>query len=445
MTCLVLSCLCGCLNPSRGFLKSDSKAYSIYNAQANDEQMLLNLSRLANNDPVYFMQLSGISSEYSSTLSGGVTPSNTRNTPGTIPTMTSTTAGSIPPSGANTVASSMTEFTKNAFTFGGTLNSGMTQTPTFSFVPLTGSNVVNAVFVPISPEVFYTLYDLGWPADLLARTMVRSVIRTNHTAGKHMVTYMVNSPGDPSYPEFLRFCSKLRTNQLGQLLVFSRKPGHDNVVFASTEVRLAEVVSAIQSNLTVTSSPFGVVTVTKTGIAQPGLIPNISSDSKKYTTALFQVEASRQYSDAEEFANDFTNCSLQMLSVESAMYTAAREERYFRDYLTNPPLHADICYEDSRQGPVALVEDTKSGKTFEVHPLLTLTQAGNVQVKPEHRLVEIPYAFRDRADGQPGEYFIGDYNNRIDNRTVFTILTYLFAQTGVSTQNLPVQQLIHLQ
>lgn len=41
-------------------------------------------------------------------------------------------------------------------------------------------------------------------------------------------------------------------------------------------------------------------------------------------------------------------------------------------------------------------------------------------------------------------YYVGDLKDETQNRTVFTLLSYLFAQAAISTQNLPVQQLIQV-
>ena len=40
---------------------------------------------------------------------------------------------------------------------------------------------------------------------------------------------------------------------------------------------------------------------------------------------------------------------------------------------------------------------------------------------------------------------VGRADDNNQDRTVFTMLSYLFAQTAISTQNLPVQQLIQVQ
>src|SRR5579863_3121603 len=92
---LTLLCLSGCVNHSA--LRSDQIGYAKAYADSNNKQLLLNLARLANNDPVYFMQLGSISSAYTFTAGAGFTPSYVNNTPGFF--TSSTTPGVSPPTG----------------------------------------------------------------------------------------------------------------------------------------------------------------------------------------------------------------------------------------------------------------------------------------------------------------------------------------------------------
>lgn len=161
--------LTGCI--SHMALKKDQVEYARDFASASDKELLLNLARLANDDPVYFMQLGSISSGYSWANALGFTPQSVNNSPGYF--QSSTTAGGTPPTGSD--ASSVMEFTKHALTLGGSATSTFTQNPVFTFVPLTGSNFVEILLNPISEKVFMTFYDQGYRADLLARTMISSV------------------------------------------------------------------------------------------------------------------------------------------------------------------------------------------------------------------------------------------------------------------------------
>src|ERR1700722_8339451 len=76
---LALICLSGCL--SHVAMRKDQVNYSRAYGDSSNEQLLLNLARLANDDPVYFVQLGSISSAYQFGTSAGFSPSYVNNTP----------------------------------------------------------------------------------------------------------------------------------------------------------------------------------------------------------------------------------------------------------------------------------------------------------------------------------------------------------------------------
>ena len=116
-----------------------------------------------------------------------------------------------------------------------------------------------------------------------------------------------------------------------------------------------------------------------------------------------------------------------------------------------------IYYGQDGDGPYAIVLRIND-YPLKVRPLMRLTcpypennpsrvQRGGVaspklEIYPSHLLAEISY-----GDGLANtqKYFVGDNGDGTQNRAVFTMLSYLFAQTAISTQNLPVQQLIQVQ
>jgi hypothetical protein len=159
MLLLPLFCLSGCLSDVA--MKRIHVDYAKAYADSSNQQLLLNLARLANSDPVHFMQLASISSGYTFTAGAGFSPSYVNNSPGFF------TSG-------NTV-NSFGEFLKHSLTLGGSATAGATENPIFQFIPLTGSNLVDAVLTPIPENMFYTFYDQNWPADIVARTMLESV------------------------------------------------------------------------------------------------------------------------------------------------------------------------------------------------------------------------------------------------------------------------------
>src|SRR5580658_10229921 len=97
--------LLGCHSPSGYVLHMDYGEYSKEYGQASNEELLLNLARLANNEPIYFVQLASISSQYQFNSTMGFSPSYVRNTPGFYRSASAVTQGAFPPTGSDTVSS----------------------------------------------------------------------------------------------------------------------------------------------------------------------------------------------------------------------------------------------------------------------------------------------------------------------------------------------------
>jgi hypothetical protein len=81
---LVLSVagICGCAGTA---LQHDYANYSSVYADSNNKQLLMNLAREQHDEPIYFVQLASISSEYQFSGSVGFNPSYVKNTPGSYP------------------------------------------------------------------------------------------------------------------------------------------------------------------------------------------------------------------------------------------------------------------------------------------------------------------------------------------------------------------------
>ena len=415
----------GCV--SHVALRSDYDDYSRVYADASNRQLLLNLARLSQDDPAYFIQLASISSQYQFTTSAGFSPTGTRTDPVAI--------GSVP-------------MVQHALTFGAAANVGMVQTPIFQFVPITGSNLVDAVLTPITDRVFLIFYDQGYPADLVVRTMVESVQRATVKGTSTNYEVLANDPNDPSYPDFLIFCHNLREAQLSHAL--SVQLATNNVpIYSSTNTnaKLSDVVSAVQAGMTVTcKTATGDVSVTRPTQSfewqangnsptnpppqfnaldfQPASVPAKPASMQAFATAFAAGYAKGEY-------------KLKMRTFEAALYTVAKQEEYFRKLAKaqQGQMTAGIKYRvDPAAGPVATVK--RRGSHFDVWPLMTMTHCGKEQVPPTP-LVATAYNGRN--------YMVGRADDNNQDRTVFTMLSYLFAQTAISTQNLPVQQLIQVQ
>lgn len=298
--------LTGCIGPTsalqNGYVDFD-RAY----ADASNKQLLLNLARLANDDPVQFIQLGSFSAQYQYTYGGTASASYVRAWPERPLTGQTTTSGSTPPSGGSTTTYSYTAV-PNPLTIGASLNGSVTETPIFQYLPLTGSNLVDAVLVPISDKVFLTFYDQGYSANVVARTMVASVqhvigtstkyvtnreavfpsnyplrfltnyvidLKTNNTTVTYAFTtnivpslegcyftnkitfnvttnyeYYVNRPGDKSYPDFLKFCDQLFEAQKYHALTVGPAAGSEKIVYQGPTT-LTDVVAAVLANLSV--------------------------------------------------------------------------------------------------------------------------------------------------------------------------------------------------
>jgi hypothetical protein len=389
--------------------------------------LLLNLAREAHQDPEYFIQLASISSQYQFTTTAGFSPSATRTAP-------AGTAGT---------------FIQHALTLGGSVGAGVTQQPVFSFVPLTGSNFVQAIMSPISDKVFLTFYDQGWPANWVARTMLDSIeitTNSNNTTSSNLSTRVdvyVNDPADPTYPKFLEYCDRLRNMQFFKRLVVDRVNNDAAVVYRG-QPKLSEVVSAVQAGLSVTSAIPAEVTVRKTGDS-PRFV-TITNENEYYADfpcpAGF-LETNMTLAKAQSFATNYQNEKVifKTRTFASIMNSVAAEESLFRAFATNQPYATtNVIFFTTNDpcGPVAIVP----GK-FKVRPIMRLKYEDQERARLA-KLVEVKYQGEVYTVGDfPGEeVYPNDYDQ---NRAVFTMISYLFSQAAISTQNLPVQQLIQVQ
>jgi hypothetical protein len=415
---LVLMCvwIAGCAGHQA--LKSDLTEYDEAYGDANNIQMLLNLARLANNDPVQFLQIGSFSAQHNYMVGAGFNPTYTHNSPFFY--------------GGGSSSSSTAEFLKNVLMLQGSVTASVSETPIFQFLPLTGTNLVETVLAPIPEKIFYTLYDQGFHADLLARTMVASVrhaaaitnalpipgndtpnVVTNVADGatNYITTryeYWVNNPDDPTYPKFLAYCNNLRKAQYYQLLAVDGKPGEIHYLYsgyAGTNAGLTDVVAAVQANLKVseqTNSKYMLVSqaTNSTGLVRvtnslpivfrspladrelnivPTNFHGISSDNSfiaEYIPAESPTLSTEYFAGVTYFAAQSpTNNTLKMRTVESAMYAAAQEERKFRALESLPPdtngQYPYVVFSNDCYGPYAFV--TTTNRAFPYITNLTIT------------------------------------------------------------------------
>lgn len=432
--------LCGCASPT--VLRFDHDEYSKVYGDACNKQLLLNLARLSMDEPVYFIQLGSISSQYQFAGSLGASPTYVfRHTPASL---------------------------------GGTFNAGLTQTPIFQFVPLTGTNIVQAILSPISEKVFMTFYDQGYPADLVIRTMVASIEHKKIVNGVQKSEFWINDPNDTTYHDFLKFCADVRSMQLSHVLVLDQADQKSTIVYSGPKAKLADIITAVQATgFDVSMSPTGEAVVR---YKQPGfkwkvnVLAGFQPRKVKYeqengtigTNTIYQLTEPEvfmtNYSDktfsppnerASAFSHDHrstlersanainlaadivqTNIVLKMRTFEAALYCVARQQTYFTRHIGTT--WGGVDYRFDEYGPYGKLNDAD----VKVRPAMTLEHAA-IKEHPDHVLAQLRHGSRS--------YAVADFEHTTQNSLVFTMLSYLYAQTSISTQNLPVQQTIRLQ
>jgi hypothetical protein len=184
LICVLLLSGCGGMR-----YRADYNSFNAAYADSSNRQMLLNLARLDQHDPTYFLQFGQISVQYqlSSTLNGVV-------------------SNNIP-SQATSHIPIVTEM--------GTIGAGASTTPSFTFIPVTDDKVAQELLLPVPPDVIYTLFQQGAPVDQLLRLMVERF--EIQLPGDNKITTFANSPGQcgvQSYATFLKICAIAREFQI---------------------------------------------------------------------------------------------------------------------------------------------------------------------------------------------------------------------------------------
>jgi len=202
----VLPLLTSCVSTT---MHAHFRDYNTAYADALNEQMLLNLARLQNGHPAYYLAIGAIDDRM--TVSGSASVGNT----GTFTDQKTT----VSPAGTITRLLSSV--------FGYNVSGGTTSTvnPEFQFIPINNQETAEQVLQPMDPNVFLSLYQQGYPVDQLLRIMVERVETPRLLSGEQFV--LINSPtcGTPEYYErFLRACAILRTLQMHGYLSLEAKP-----------------------------------------------------------------------------------------------------------------------------------------------------------------------------------------------------------------------------
>jgi len=191
-------------------MHSHFRDYNAAYADALNEQMLLNLARLENGHPAYYLAIGAIDDRLTVSESAGVG--------GT---------GTFTESKTTTSAGPFTRLIQSVLGYNASGTATRSSSPEFQFIPLNNEAVAKQVLQPISTDVFFTLYQQGYPIDQLMRVLIE---RVETTLPNNQELVLVNSPTRgtaESYGKYLRACAILRElQQRGylSLTAVSRQP-----------------------------------------------------------------------------------------------------------------------------------------------------------------------------------------------------------------------------
>jgi hypothetical protein len=436
---LPLILLAGCLGPA---LRHASTDYSEVYADSVNRQLLLNLARLSQNEPPYFIQIGTISSAFSFTASGALTPGVAR---------------TMHPGGAPAAVA------QNGITLGSSLSAGATESPTYQFVPLNGEAFAQVLSAPISDKLFYTLYDQGFDADMLARIMIESIAVYAPGNAKNCEVY-VNNPLNPNYRGFLAICDTMHEAQLHHQLVVERVQSHPTPTIYQ-DVKLSDAVAAAKEGFTVVNGPdahsysvtappsatgFRLSLVSDT-VTSKGEMGNANQGLGIFANGAWtRSQSNNQMASGGDKAVPAPQprVQLRMRTLISAMYAVAREEGYFKALARQKPKpRYAMDFASDAEGLYAIGKDDYAdsmGVRFPsgdaeklVRPILTMTGFKPDSTHRLSKLVEVRHENRT--------YVIGDMEAGQPNREVFSLLSYLFVEASLDPQKLPVQQLIQVQ
>lgn len=166
--CLALLFLSGC---AAARLKGDFRGYESAYAESVNRQMLLNLARLEQHHPTFFLKLGQISTSYRMQASMG----------------NAVSLSEKPLSGAWT----------------GTPNLGFEKSPQFTFIPVNDDALAERLLKPVPADIFYALYQQGWPVDQLFRLMVDRI--EMRKSGGDAVEVFRNAPAADNREGFATF------------------------------------------------------------------------------------------------------------------------------------------------------------------------------------------------------------------------------------------------
>lgn len=194
----VLACLLVVACATKQF-EPDFATYSEAYAQNQNWQMLLNIARLDQGYPSYFLVIGAIHllRNQTGSLQAGGTTSHTA---------------------AQTITNSVSRTVTNVLSGTLTPNASTNVQPSFDFIPINSTEAAQQLLAPISIDAFNTLYQQGWPVDQLLRVMVERIeVDFYDKEGNDTRLVLTNSPTRAEkwqlFARFLRACEVVRELQ----------------------------------------------------------------------------------------------------------------------------------------------------------------------------------------------------------------------------------------
>jgi hypothetical protein len=182
--------LVGCSGVST--LRSNYVEYAEAQAQVGNQQTLLNLARIRNGHPPYFLQLGPFTAGYSHTV--GSTGSFTR-VAHPSPILSSTSSGILGLSGSTTEA------------------------PLFNFSPLSGPGFSAVITNPIGASTLSSMVMQGFSATVLLRMFADQITLTTATGQKVVLFNSTDNEDVENYADFLRLVESLKACQASRSLL----------------------------------------------------------------------------------------------------------------------------------------------------------------------------------------------------------------------------------
>ncbi|MEK9629290.1 MAG: hypothetical protein VW455_09755 [Nitrospinota bacterium] len=166
---------CAKLGPTT--LKSERSNYNLAVQKTNDEQLLLNLTRLKYRDTPFFMEVSSVASQFTLSTTGNA-------------------------------SATLQEGVNGLFGLGGSV--GITERPTVTYSPLQGDQFIQRVLSPLPLQTITLLFHSGWSIERIFRLCFQRMNNVKNAPGASGPTPQ-KAPQFKEFIEATKFLRELQT------------------------------------------------------------------------------------------------------------------------------------------------------------------------------------------------------------------------------------------